>query len=412
MQIRLCILFFFWIFSLTSAVAQDNERTLTYTDAVALLAKNNPTLLLSKTKADEQAGWARQASAFPNPSLSVSHEPLYKEDETTTESYININQRLEWPGLRKARINTSRRLYESAVRSYQADSLQVLYDMTEAYIEASSAEKLYQQTQHITAIFREAARAATEQYKIGEMSGYQMRRLNIEQARYENRLAQVELDVHRLQRRLGAMILPDEAGSRIVPATDLAMNDFLLSLDAALEQAYSGRPELKAIRANVEAAGYSITAIQKSLIPTPTITAGVKRQSDGFNGLFGGAAIDLPIFDRKKGALEAGNAQLHQAQTQQILIQQQVDQDVRQAYEVYISIKNRKSLVADELLAESAELLEAAQTSYEEGEISLVELLDASDAFYEAQQATIKLHASLQIAYFDLMRATGHIIID
>ena len=236
-----------------------------------------------------------------------------------------------------------------------------------------------------------------------------MRRLRIERARYENRLALAQLELHRQQRRLAMLILPKETGIRIIPSSELAVPPAPIALESALKQAEMHRAELISARADIEAVRYAVTATKKEVTPSPIITAGYKRQSNGFNGIFLGTLIDIPVFDQKRGAVDAASTRLHQAETRFLLTQRQIEQDVRQTYDVFESLNRRIELIADDLLAESSELLRAAQTSYSEGEITLVELLDASDAFYDAQTTTTMLRASSLVAYYDLMRATGHI---
>ena len=53
------------------------------------------------------------------------------------------------------------------------------------------------------------------------------------------------------------------------------------------------------------------------------------------------------------------------------------------------------------------ELLRTARVSYDEGEMSLVELLDAAEAFRDARIMAIDLLADFQTSHYDLLRATG-----
>jgi outer membrane protein TolC len=48
--------------------------------------------------------------------------------------------------------------------------------------------------------------------------------------------------------------------------------------------------------------------------------------------------------------------------------------------------------------------------AYEEGEMSLVELLDAADAYRSAREALHRLLADSLIALYDLGRATGRLV--
>ncbi len=394
---------------LVAIPSQAQEQLVTFPEAVKLFTENNLDLLLSRSSSKEWAALARQASAYPNPTFLVSHEPVYRDDESSSETYFNLSQPIEWPGFRRARIDAAKRLAHSAKARFHADSLQLIFELAKTYIEASGAEQQYQNVLLVNSVFQEADRDAEAQYESGEMSGYHLRRLRIERARYENRLAIAELELHRLQRRLAMLIMPENKNMRIVPASKLAPAPTLLTLEVMQKQAQANRAELVSAIAEAEAAGFSLASAKKEIMPSPIITAGYKRQSDRFGGLFLGTALDIPIFDRNRGSIDAKFSRLFQAETRLILVQQQIEQDVNQAHETYTSLSKRTTLISENLLGESAQLLHSAQTSYAEGEMTLIELLDASDAFFDARSTTTKLMSHSLVAYYDLMRASGHI---
>jgi cobalt-zinc-cadmium efflux system outer membrane protein len=55
----------------------------------------------------------------------------------------------------------------------------------------------------------------------------------------------------------------------------------------------------------------------------------------------------------------------------------------------------------------SDDILRIARVSYSEGEMTLLELLDAAGAFRDAKLALIRLRSRYWTTYFDLERAMG-----
>jgi outer membrane protein TolC len=55
-------------------------------------------------------------------------------------------------------------------------------------------------------------------------------------------------------------------------------------------------------------------------------------------------------------------------------------------------------------------MLETATVAYAEGEMSLIELLDAADAYRSSRQAVNELLADYLIATYDLEGATGRLL--
>jgi cobalt-zinc-cadmium efflux system outer membrane protein len=164
---------------------------------------------------------------------------------------------------------------------------------------------------------------------------------------------------------------------------------------------------LRRRQSEVEAQEAALRAARQEAWPDPSVTAGYKRQSNGFEGAFLGVGIPLPFFDRNRGAAEAESARLQTAQTQQVLARREIRNEVRRAYAAYRSTRRQSQLLNDELLRGAGDLLRIAQTSYDEGEMSLVELLDAADAYRDARLTTVDLRADLWTRYFALLRAMG-----
>ena len=138
-----------------------------------------------------------------------------------------------------------------------------------------------------------------------------------------------------------------------------------------------------------------------------TATGGFKRQSDGMRGAFLGLSIPVPIFDRGAGGVAAAEAELRGAEERLALTRRQLENDALQAIDAYRTLRRRAALLTEGAVGEDVDLLDIALVAYGEGEMELVELLDAADALYGARTAESTLRASLWIAYFDLERALG-----
>lgn len=387
--------------------AYGQERRVTLAEAIDLFAENNLELQEARARAAELSALSRQAAGYPNPSGLITHEPVWRGDESYWETYVNLSQRLEWPGLRSARIEAAEQLAEAAYADLQADSLRRMFEVAEAYTEAVAASQRRGVLEEVTEIFRRADRASEVMLAGGEVSGYRMRRLRIERARYENRLALEELAAADARRRLALLIVPRSDATQIYPSEELREIPTAVAFETALQRARAQRAELESARANVEAAQSAVAVARRERLPEPTLTAGLKRQSDGFKGIFLSTALPIPLFDRNQGMIAARQNRRSAAEARLSLVEARIEQDVRRAYEIYASLSGRVDLVSQGLLGEADELLHAARVGYAEGEMSLAELLDAAGAYRDARISSLNLIADFQIAYFDLLRAAG-----
>ena len=389
------------------ASAQDAVQRVTLERAMEMFSRNNYELRIARTGVKKMSGLARQAAAYPNPRVAVTHEPLFEGGDRQAESYFNLSQRIEWPSLRLARTEAGNRLAQAAVHQVRVDSLRLAFEVAHVYIEAVAAEARTETLQSVAKIFREAERVVVAREGEGDASGYDIRRLRVERARYETALAIANLNQHAIWRHLAILILPEGEGDEVGPAAPPSIPLSRLGLEEAILAARLHRPEIAFTKEKVEAARALVAQEYASRLPSPTLVAGYKRQSNGFSGPLFGVALPVPIFNRNRGMIEARQAELHAAETQLMLVERQIENDVIQAYETHDSLVASVELIRDGLLADVGGLLRSARVSYDEGEMLLVELLDATEAYQDARIMSIDLLADLQTSHYDLLRAIG-----
>ena len=389
-------------------------RRVTLDEALALFAEHNLGLRLARAEAAEAAGLAVQARAYPNPVVGASFDPLFgdamADDGFQYETAATISQPIVWGDLRRARVEAAEGLVVAARARGRADSLRLAFEVVQAYVQAAAAEERTGRLGDVTAVVRTATTAAAERYDEGDLAGFDLRRLRVEQARYETALELAALDAAAARRRLALLILPDDAlrdGAEVAPATGLDRLPPEVLLADALTAAARHRPEVDAARAELASARAALEAARLARRPSPTVSAGVQRQQGGLYGPTIGLSLPLPVFDRNTGRIAAELARLAQAETRLALAERQVKADVRRAYETYASLTRRAALVRGELLVGTEDLLATARVAYGEGALSLVELLDAADAYREARVVSTELLADYTAAYYDLLRSAG-----
>ncbi len=94
------------------------------------------------------------------------------------------------------------------------------------------------------------------------------------------------------------------------------------------------------------------------------------------------------------------------------LLEKRVALEVRQAYETYQLYHQQVEMFLAESVQPPEQLLEVAQFSYSEGEMSLVELLDGVRAYSESFQTKNDLLLKHQLSIFELEKATATSITD
>jgi cobalt-zinc-cadmium efflux system outer membrane protein len=179
-----------------------------------------------------------------------------------------------------------------------------------------------------------------------------------------------------------------------------------LTLDGALAMARR-RPEVRLAEAEVESARARAALERRERIPDITVSGGYKEQADGFAGAVLGLSVPLPLLDRNRGRIAEAEAARRGAEARLALALRTAEGDARSAWERHRTLLERLVIVNRGLLAESSDLLNAARVAYAEGEMTLVELLDAAEAHRAARQIAVELLRDAAVGGFDLERAVG-----
>lgn len=387
-------------------IAQGPTRRVSLAQSIELFRENSLQLRLARANLKERLGIQRQNRAYFNPTVSFWREDLDADSDRYDETLLTADQRLEWPGRTSARGRAAGRFSEAAEQRFLADSLRLVFEVQRRFLEAALAEERVGVLRATAVHLREAIADGEARFEDGDISAYELGRLRLELARHEQRLASAELDVALSRRSFALSVLPDVEAAAIAP-DGLPSAGPPSTRSLATESVVEGRPDVISASLSVAAEDASASAAGQGWIPDLTLSGGYKDQSDGFSGLVLGAALDLPLFDRRGGEAGAAAARRSAAVVRLALTRREAENDLRSAVERYASVADRMDRVAGVLLGDAEELLTAATVGYAEGEMALLELLDAMDAYGDARLIALELRAEGWIAYYDLARAAG-----
>lgn len=389
------------------AIAQDQVTRITLDEALQLFGANSVDLRIARANAAEVTGLAHQSTAFPNPTVIGTHELLSGGGTEYTESYLNVSQRLEWPGTRSARGTAADDRIRAAAARLAADSARLAFAVKRAFIDALRAEVELRILTRVTEVFRTAEERAVRRLEAQDVSRFTVRRIQVELARYEADLVDASLEVSATRRTLRLHILPEEAGGTVAPVDWPAAVPPPVDLEHAVEQLMDGRPEVAAVNADLASAQATASAARRARIPDVTATGGYKRQTGALSGAFLGLSLPLPLWDRRGGAVAAATARVEAARARSIQVRRQIANDIQGAVDRYRALTRRAALRLRGEAAEQVDLLDIATIAYENGEMDLIELLDAAAAQHGAAMNQLRLRSDHWTSYYDLERALG-----
>ena len=381
-------------------------RRLSLTEALEEFADNSLALKIARSETVQISGTARQSSAYANPEFSFDRDDLGHEAEKFWEETFLFSQALEWPGRTAARRRAAAHAIRVGNARLRADSIELAFEVREAYVQAWFAEEAERIVRQTASVIQTVAEDAEIRLEADDVSAFEARRLRLERVQAEQEVAEAALRSSEARRRLATLIAPGDGTEEVGPSESVGGVPPTVTREAAL-QTLSRRPDLEAAARELDAARAGEEIAATYAIPEPTFGLGYRHHLDGFGGASLAVGLPLPLFDRGSGAREAA-AGLSSAAAYRLDLRRQLARyDLSTASDRYASRRSRLEAVAADLLADGEALLSAATAAYAELEMSLVELLDAANAFQNAQLSALSLRSGAWIAYYDLLRAMG-----
>jgi cobalt-zinc-cadmium efflux system outer membrane protein len=162
--------------------------------------------------------------------------------------------------------------------------------------------------------------------------------------------------------------------------SDLAIPDF----DRLREEVLPRHPLLRQAANHREAAGQQLKASQFSWIPDPVFSATSAKELDGDIFLWG-FGFEVPLWNQSRAASQRDRETLRQAEYLEEGLFLDLQAQLMIHHNHLLLHRQVLQLFQEGLLDEAEVSMEIAETSYREGEISLVEYLDARRTFQSIQ---------------------------
>ena len=200
-------------------------------------------------------------------------------------------------------------------------------------------------------------------------------------------------------------MLPRDASLTTVAAT--AISQPPVPLETLLSRATSSRAELRALEQLGQRATFEGDAARKARLPSPNVFGGVKRADElsgrKTGGLFG-VTVALPLFDNGDREAARWEAEGARVQAERRFIEDRIRSEITGASEV---LTLRQAALSQEQQGSAEELVQIAVVAYREGEVGILELLDAARTASRARTRSIDLRLDARLAQIALERAVG-----
>ena len=388
------------LFSAAGACAQEiTERELVQKFLTASPHVRELNAGIAATRA-ETRGW----SLWPNPSAGA-----VREGAGLTE-FLQYEQPLAISG----RLGLLRQAGSAVVSSAESEAAfrqwGLISNLRSAFYELLAAQERGAAVRSNLDRLDEVIGILSAREKEGEGSAYDRLRAERERSEIETEIAVARIATATARSRLAALLAPGSLPGALVARGSLASEAPIPGLEELLARALAERGDLKAEGQQVASFGLRQRAAERLRIPEPSLIGGFKRADIGprlANGGFFTISVPLPVFNRGQTEAARFRAESERAQFRRQAIEQRIAAEVEAARK---TLELRRALLADYQLRvqeQGRRLEDIARTAYQEGEIGILELLDAYRVNLQSRLRSLDFRSAAKQAEIELERAIG-----
>jgi cobalt-zinc-cadmium efflux system outer membrane protein len=392
--------------SASQAAQQSPPLRLTEREALARFWTSDPRIRALNARIDEIRATQAERTLWPNPSATFSRESVLGAHDT----FVLARQELPVSG-RRGRLRTAGTLaVDAAHAEAQVERVQLQAEAREAYGALLLAEQRERALEESIEALQKLISVLRTREEGGEGSTYDRMRGQRALLDLQADRALAAADRAQAQGRLASYLGPGTSPDALVAADGLFEAAVPAPLPALIEQALASRGDYQASAISIARFEAERSAATRLRIPTPSLTGGLKRSDLGgiaSSGYQVSVDLALPLFSRGQAATALASAQKARAQAESESWRLQIEAEVRAAYQVASIHQERVSRYQEAAAAIAEPLVQMGRVGYEEGELSILELLDADRQALDARLQVLELAAAARRAAIELDRVIG-----
>ena len=392
----------------------DQHYPVKFSSYMELVSKHNLDFAAEQFEVSKAEAAIEIAKVSPDPTLAVDMIQN-REGQVTTGHDISseLDVPLELFGKRRARIDLAKSQHELS-KALLADFFRNLEaDAATVFLEALKQKQLYAVKLNSYQTMKRLAEADSVRLKLGSIMEIDAIQSKLEAGSLLNELLQSEADLNNSFTQLSQMTGTLKADSILIPEGSLLFKQRSFEINALITVAGDKRADLVAALYNKEVAAKALKLAKSER----TIDLGLKLGVDNTylnssNGpsataFTAGIAIPLKFSNFYKGQVKLAQFQISQSEDLYKKAELQIRAEITQAMQRYLALCKQVDSFDHGMLEGALNVRKGKIYSYDRGETSLLEVLNAQRTFNDIQQSYYETLFNRAVALVELEKAAG-----
>jgi len=367
---------------------------------IAMARRAHPALAASRTRVEAAQADLITARARPNPEfdlqlgrLGATHEDVLRG----VSGSMSLLQPIERSGVRRTRQDVAVSGIQVAQADVQGFERSFLAQLKLRYFEALRLQSAAALAQEDLLIADQIRTRVSVRVSSGEAPRFELIRADTEQLNAHRAAQAARLRVDQARAELASSVGPELPANYVLSGQLSDLPDTPAAIQTLRADMLARHPELRAARAQVQAAHTRVEFERQRAGPSFALRAGVDRVPGALDARVG-VLVSLPLFDRREGPIASAQAHLEQARRELADRELQLDQALTVAWQRYQIARAQVGAYEAGILPQAQAALRVAEAAYRYGERGILDYLDAQRTLRslrnELNATRFELHAA------------------
>ncbi len=386
-----------------------SSAAVSLTEALRRAAERNPALLAKRH--DERAAEAliEQAGLRPNPTLDVALENFAGTGAVQSvrglETTVQASQTFERGGKRDRRVALAGSERAAAASEYAVLRAEILAATATAFVEALAAQARLALMAEPRRLARETVSAVEGRVKAGAASPAESARARAELAVAEADFVRAEASLNAARARLAATW--GGASEEVATLSGALHLPEALPDREALFARLVEHPRLEWQRTVIASRRAALDLEQAQAVQDITVGGGVRFLREGSDAAFvAGVSVPLPVRNRNQGNIRAARETLSRAEQEVRTVEVELRAAFVAAWQDLSAAHRAARNLRQQALPATEEAHEAVRHAYEQGQLPLLDVLDAQRALAAIRREILDTESAYALALVRLEALT------
>jgi outer membrane protein, heavy metal efflux system len=384
---------------------------------IDLAVERNPVMAGARGMIDQNVGQRVTAGAYPNPTIKGDGGrgflrdagPLTTEIPTSANEYfVSAGQPLEWPAKRAARQLAAEAGLAGATAGLVETRLNLTTDVKLAFYDLLLAQRDEGLARQNLEIVKDVQRIVNVRVRLGEAPQFEAIKAQVEVLKADQVVTRAQNAVRVNQVTLDTLTV-GALGADYTIDGDFRMFPRDLALERLVMRALDQHPSLQRLAKSVEQADRTIQFERHARVPNVTFNGSYSREY-GREGYDFGISVPTPIWYQQQGEIAKALGAKRTEEAALLRTRNLLVKDVNQYFQDAETTAHLIEVFEKGLLKQAQEALRIAQFSFQQGAVSLLEVLDAQRVQRQILFDYAQARFELSIALSRLERAAGGLL--